>query len=125
MSTTNSVRTITKLASADLSGKLERFGVIDGSNRIAAAGAGTRIDGVIGNNDANAAGKPVQFQVDGVVNVKAAGAINPGAEVASDANGDAVAGAAGNYIGGIHCGETAAAAGDVIPVLLRFYQKNA
>lgn len=122
MSTTNVVTTITKLASADLSTAQYKFGVVNGSNRIAVAGAGVRVDGVIANNSANAADKPVEFQIDGVVKVKANGVINPGGTVASDGGGLAVASQAGDVVAGVYQGETAAAANDIIPVLLRIYK---
>jgi hypothetical protein len=121
MSTQSTLETVTLPSSGNLSTHQFKFGVVNGSGQVALAGAGTRVDGVIANKPA-AQTDPVEFQVGGIVNVIAAGAINPGAEVASDASGLAVAAAGGNYVAGVHVGTAAAAANDVIRVLYKSYK---
>ena len=123
MSTIQSVTTITVPANADLSTKQFFCGSINGSGKVAVTGAGARCDGLIQNKPA-AAGDPTELAIMGLAKGIAGGAINPGAEVASDAAGELVAAAAGNYIVGVYVGATAAADGQLISVLLTKYQKN-
>lgn len=123
MSTTQAVTTITVPANADLSTKQFYAGQINGAGLVVLAGAGARVDGLI-QNKPSAQGQPTELATAGLSKGIAGGAINPGAEVASDANGKIVAAAATNYIIGVYVGDHAAADGEYISVLISRYQKN-
>ncbi len=105
-----------KRAAADLSALQFRFVVDNASGFIAQS---TTIGGVVvgvlqnkpGNNEA------AEVMVTGVSKVVAGAAITEGTAVTSDAVGRAAVPAAGNYRVGIAL-SSAAAAGEVIPVLL-------
>ena len=79
------------------------------------AGAGARSDGVL-LTPATAAGQAVTVAYDGRVKVLAAGTINAGAAVASNATGRAVAAVATNVVLGY--AEEAAVNGQIITVRL-------
>ncbi len=105
-----------KRAAADLSALQFRFVVDNASGFIAQS---TTLGGVVvgvlqnkpGNNEA------AEVMVTGVSKVVAGAAITEGVAVTSDAVGRAVVAAAGNYRIGLSMA-AAAAAGEVIPVLL-------
>lgn len=119
-------------AGADLSTK-QYLGVkLSSDGQIDPAGAGELCIGVLQNKPA-AAGRAATVRVLGVTRMVAGGAIDPGAPVACDAAGKAVAaslavtdtqaGSAtdaliGSNVIGIHIGKTAAASSDIVPVLL-------
>lgn len=80
-----------------------------------AAGATDALIGVI-QHAATAAEQEVEVQLNGISNVKAGGVIALGAPVTADAAGKAVTATTGQNILGYAC--KAAAAGDIIPVLI-------
>ncbi len=91
--------------------------VVDANGQAAVPAAGAAIDGVVQN--APGAGQAAQIMVDGVSKMVAGGAVGAGALVCVDNQGRAVAGATGNaYVG--RALAAAAAAGEIIPVLLGY-----
>lgn len=118
MATVQSHRCVTVPANAALT--QFTFGVItnsSGTGRVATSGNGARADGVTMNAPA-AANDPTEFAVDGVVKVVAGAAVVAGVEVMSDASGRAITATSTNQILGIAL-KSAAALGEVIPVLLK------
>lgn len=100
---------------ANLTGKENFFCALDATGKLALAGNGTKISGVISRG--KAIGKHSSFNTDGnpILRVVAGGVINPGARVQSDANGAAVAGL-NNSFGRARL-KAACAAGDVIAII--------
>lgn len=106
-------------AAGDLSAAQYKFVAVNSSGAVAVIGtAGLSADGVLQNKPA-AAGDVSTVTVFGVVKVLAGGVINPGAQVASSAAGKAIVAASTHRVLGRHVGTTAAADGDIIPVLLK------
>lgn len=88
-------------ASADLSAKQYFIVVIDSNGQCAVCGDGANASGVL-QNKPGAAGRACHISGPGsVTKVEAGGTIAMGANVASDANGNAVTAASGDYILGI------------------------
>ncbi len=102
-------------AAADLSAKLNYFAKIDASGLIDLAGDGGPIAGVI--TEAAALGKPATIAFGAILKVICAEAITPGARIASDTNGKAVAAAVGDFEAGTAINEAASTAGDLVPFL--------
>lgn len=125
---------ITGIVDTDLSAKQYHFVDMDTDGDIVAVStAGGKVLGVLQNNPDGSAtqDKLATVAVAGITMVKAGGVINPGAWVKSDNAGKAVALQAsyvgthtgdapviGSYACGIHVGRTAAAANDLVPILL-------
>lgn len=106
-------------AAGDLSAAQYKFVAINSSGAVAVVGtAGNTGDGVL-QNKPSASGDVSTVAVFGVSKVLAGGAINPGAQVSSSAAGKAIAATSGHRVLGRHIGTTAAADGDIIPVLLK------
>lgn len=105
-------------AATDLTGDRYRFVVINATGQIARLNtAGGRADGVLqGPHPANEA---AEVTVSGVTKMIAGAAIANTGPVTSDSQGRAVTAVTGNTINGIAL-ETAAAAGEVIAVLLGY-----
>lgn len=125
---------ITGIVDTDLSAKQYHFVDMDTNGDIVAVStAGGKVLGVLQNNPDGSAtqDKLATVAVAGISMVKAGGVINPGVWVKSDHTGKAVelgaqpssVGSApgpviGSYACGIHVGRTAAAANDLVPILL-------
>lgn len=97
----------------DLTGKELRFckRVAGG---ITVCGDGEKPAGII--SEGKAAGKWSSFNTGNQLKVVCSGVINPGAKVASDADGAAQAAGAGDYVYGESMMTAASAAGDVITI---------
>ncbi len=116
MATQNQVQSITLPAAGDLSAKQFRFVNVNSSGQAAAvASAGGAGIGVL-QNKPDAAGKAATVAHAGVVKVVAGGSITAGANVQSDANGEAITAASGDVVLGVAL--AGAADGDLVPVLL-------
>ena len=122
MATKQAIQTVTVPASADLSTHQFKLGVINGSGKIALSGAGTRVDGVIGNKP-SAADEATELQVGGIVKAIALGVIAPGAEIASNAAGLATTAVSTNYVFGISKALANTAANEIFPILVSKYNK--
>ena len=109
---------ITLEVNSDQSANIYRFVRGDGVGIQVNEVAGGPCIGVLYTNDADAAGKRAPVAVVGVAKVAAGAAVARWANVQSDATGRAIAAATADYSQGIAL-ESAAAAGDLIPVLLR------
>lgn len=92
-----------------------KFGAAD-YQVIQNAAATTRGIGASNQLGAAASGDPVDVIMAGIADVQAGGSITRGAEVTSNATGQAVAAAAGNLVAGVAM--VNAVSGDIIPVLL-------
>ena len=116
MATENQVQSITLPAAGDLSAKQFRFVACNTSGQAAAvASAGATGIGVL-QNKPDAAGKAATVAYAGVAKVVAGGEVAAGANVQSDANGEAILAASADHVLGVAL--AGAADGDVIPVLL-------
>lgn len=89
MAATQSKRTITVPASADLSASMDCAMNVNTSGRLALPSAGGRVVGVLCNDPA-AAGRPGELQIEGVARCKTGGAVTFGVYVKADASGRAV-----------------------------------
>lgn len=119
MSNENQLIKYTLPAAGDLSAKQYRFLAVDTNGQVdAVATQGNDPVGVLCNKP-DAAGKAAEIAVYGIAKVVAAGAINPGAKVMSNNAGAAIAATSTNFVAGQYLGTSAAASGDIIPVLLR------
>lgn len=115
MASYDNVQTLSLDAGADLSAK-QYFFVKAGTsaNQAVVCGDGENALGVLIN--APISGEPAAIAFSGVVKVSAGGSIALGARVASDAAGEAVTAASGDYVLGVAL--EAADDGDVIRVAL-------
>jgi hypothetical protein len=105
-------------AGVDLSAHQYHFVALSSDGKIdPVASAGAVVHGVL-QNAPDAADKIATVTTLGVTRVVAAGVINPGAFVQSNANAEAIVAASGDYVAGIYIGSAACAAGDIIPVLI-------
>lgn len=119
MSNENQVIKYTFEAGADLSTKQFLFVVQASDGQVDPAGTqGIDVTGVLANKP-DAAGKAAEVIVYGIAKVLAGGAINPGAKVMTDNTGKAIAATSTAFSLGVHVGTSAAASGDIVPVLLR------
>ena len=87
------------VAGADLSSAQHRFVVVNSSGKVVLAGAGVVVDGVVQNNP-EADQAATVWGVGSASKVEAGGAIAAGALVTSNATGQALTAASGNYIAG-------------------------
>lgn len=113
-----SLISISAIAGADLSAKQYRFGTIAADGQIDPTGAGVLADGVI-QDDQSTVGGAVKLAIVGVSKMEAGAVIARGALVMSDSVGRVVTATSAKQV----CGKAlkaAAAAGDYIPVLLKF-----
>lgn len=115
--------TYARNAGADLSEKLHYFGKIDTDGDIILAADGGPVAGVI--IEAAAENYPATIQFGGIGKVICAEAITPGAILASDTNGKAVAAAAGDWIVGIAINSAASTTGDLVPFLFLSGRRHA
>ena len=111
---------ITLRAGGDLSANQFKFVKVNASGLAVACGAGEAAVGVL-QDDPRAAGRPALVAIGGVVKTKAEGTIAAGADVASDADGGAVAATTGQIVLGTAI--TGGVSGDIISVL--FNPRNA
>ena len=102
-------------AAADLSEKLHYFAKIDSNGKIAVCGDGEDIAGVI--IETAVADKAATIAFGAINKVICAEAITPGARLASDTNGKAVAAAVGDFEAGTAINTAASVAGEVVPFL--------
>lgn len=102
-------------AAVDLSAKLNYFAKIDSAGLIDLAADGGAVAGVI--TEAAASGKPATIAFGAILKVICAEAITPGARIASDTNGKAVAAAVGDFEAGTAINEAASVAGDLVSFL--------
>lgn len=104
-------------ANGDLSGSQYKLGTINSSGKVAVTGAGAAADGVI-QNDPAAADRAVSLLTDrGTVSKAVAGAaVSNGDQLESDSTGRVITRSSGIRVGKALA--AAAAAGDIIPVLL-------
>lgn len=102
-------------ASGDLSASQYRF-VVPTSGQAAIAGDGVAVAGVL-QNDPPAAGAAARILALGISKVVAGGVVGAGVKVSSDATGRAVAASGTKFAVG-YALEAAAAAGELIPVLV-------
>lgn len=107
---------ITLEAGADLSAVQFHFVVIDSDAQISAAGNGAAAVGVLQNKPA-AAGRAASVAVGGVTRVECGGTIAAGADIGSDANGNAVAATTGDAILGV--ATEGGASGEVIAMIFQ------
>lgn len=114
MAYTNSQQCITLEAGVDLSAKQYFFMSVSSDGQIDPCGDGATAVGVL-QNDPAAAGRAAEVCINGVTKVSAGGTIAAGAEVASDAAGEAVTAATGDVILGIAL--QAATDGDIISMV--------
>jgi len=110
-------------AGADLSEKLHFFAKIDTDGDIVLAGDGGPVAGVI--IESAAENYPVSIAFGAIGKVICAEAITPGAIIASDADGKAVAAAAGDWIVGIAINKAASTAGDLVPFIFASGRRHA
>lgn len=115
--------TYSALAASDLSAKLGYFAKIDSSGKIDLAADGGPIAGVI--VEGAALGSPATIAFGAILKVICAEAITPGATLASDTNGKAVAAAAGDWIAGIAINEAASSAGDLVSFIAASGRRHA
>jgi len=109
------VRSITRVAGADLSDSQYRFVKVGSDGRVVLSGNGERAVGVTGGKAAE--NRAIEVAFSGRVLVIAGAAVTAGDKVQSDANGAVITQAST----GIVCGEaleTASQAGELISVLL-------
>lgn len=106
----------TLLANADLTASQYLFVVANSSSKVALAGAGVDVLGVL-NNDPNT-NQSAEVVVNGVAKVRAGAAVAAGAKVMANASGQAITATATNKAVGVALA-AAAAANEVIPVLLK------
>jgi hypothetical protein len=133
MATEQNLVCLSKVAGEDLSAKQYFAVTLESDNTIDLAdAAGEKVFGVLQNNPA--AGQVGTVAVAGVTKMIAGGVIAVGGDVAVDADGKAKAAVLGrtdttdtaaaadpllgSYVFGMHVGEAAAAAGDIISVLI-------
>ncbi len=112
------VQCITVPAGADLSAKQYRFGTIAADGQVDPTGAGLLADGVI-QDDPDTAGDACRLGIAGVSKVEAGDAVTMGDIVQSDSVGRAITTATDKQNLG-RALAAATAAGDYIPVLLKF-----
>jgi hypothetical protein len=119
MSFEESLRNITKTAGADLTTKQYLIMTLNGTGQVIVSGVGaTNIPtGVLQNNPPLLAAATIGM--DGVTKVKAGGVVTPGAQITSDANGQAVVATTGDHTIGIAQNLSNTASGDLFPVLLK------
>ncbi|MEM7806281.1 MAG: hypothetical protein AAF545_15330, partial [Pseudomonadota bacterium] len=103
-------------AGADLSAVQFHFVVIDSDAQISAAGNGAAAVGVLQNKPA-AAGRGASVAVGGVTRVECGGTIAAGADIGSDANGNAVAATTGDTILGV--ATEGGASGEIIAMIFQ------
>lgn len=103
-------------ASGDLSASQFHAVAVDGSGEAALAGAGAQIAGVL-QNKPEQQGDPCTIVQTGITKMKSGAAVTQGAEVASDADGEAVAAGSGDRPVGTAL-EAASGADEIISVLL-------
>jgi hypothetical protein len=115
MSTDQEGLIITLEAGADLSAKQFFFAAVASDGQVDPAGLGVQSDGVL-QNKPDTAGQAAALMINGVSKVVAGGAIARGALVMSAADGRAVVATGSKVLG--RALEAAAAAGEVISVLL-------
>lgn len=129
----NDSPTIVEKAGADVTDCRNLLYKYDNNGQLVVAGAGDLVAGIglieSGYNDVTGgesgkvkAGEDLTVQIKDIGLVKAGGAISKGAEVASDANGKAVAAADGDYVIGI-AQDKAEADGDYIYIQITKYKK--
>lgn len=109
---------IRRLAAADLSARLWRFGKETSTGIAACSVAGERADGVIAGgfpSTPNAAGKPVDMQIERLIKVESGAPFAAGADLTTDTVGRAVTAGAGDNINAIAC-DAATAAGQLVQV---------
>lgn len=116
MATTQAPTYISLPAGSDLSTKQYYFCDIT-SGKLAVAGAGTRVAGVL-SDDPAATDRPGMLQIAGVAKVLAGGTITSGAGVASDSAGKAVAATGSAFVVGISVSAATVASGEYVEVLL-------
>lgn len=117
MSYYESTTRITLPVSADLSADMYKFVTMTSTGLALNTLAGGPCIGVLDTNDADALGKRASLAILGVTKVEASAAIAAGARVSSTALGLAVTATTDEYSQGTAL-VAAAAAGDIIPVLL-------
>lgn len=115
--------TYARNAGADLSEKLHYFAKIDTDGDIVLCGDGGAVAGVI--IEAAAENKPVTIAFGAIGKVICAEAITPGAILASDTDGKAVAAAAGDWVAGIAINGAASSAGDLVPFIFLSGRRHA
>jgi len=104
------------LAATDLSSSQYYLINVDANGKAAIPSAGGRVCGVLQNKPE--AGRVAEMQIGGVAKVVAGDATTRGASLSSDSSGRAIDSTAGTFAFGIGLA-AAAAAGDIIPVLLQ------
>lgn len=110
-------------AGEDLSAKLHYFAKIDTDGEIVLCGDGQAVAGVI--VEAAILGKPVSIAFGAIGKVVCAEAITPGAQIASDADGKAVAAAVGDWVAGIAINSAASVAGELVPFIFASNRRHA
>lgn len=92
------VKSVSLIAGADLSAQQHNLLVINASGQAVLAGAAADVDGVLFN--APIAGRVAEVAIDGIVKVRAGGAFAAGANLTSNASGQAVAATTGQAVFG-------------------------
>lgn len=110
-----SLRRISLIAGADLSGSQYKFMALASDGQIDPCGAGAKSVGVLQDNP-DAAGKVASVGIDGVTKIELGATLAAGAEVMSNAAGEAVAVTSTNRSQGILL--EGGVDGDIVPMLL-------
>ncbi len=116
MANEETLRSISREASADLSAKQYHFMTINASGLLAAAGAGVSIDGIL-QDKPDAANRAGQLGVRGRSKIVVGAAVTAGDDLTPDAAGKAVTAATGDVIAGTAL-EDGAASGNIVSILL-------
>jgi len=112
------LESITRLAGADLSSHQYKFVKLNTSGKAVIVDTdGEAVVGVL-QNKPDAADREATVGVEGISKVISSGVIAAGAKVTTNDSGLAKTAASGDHVLGMHVGDAAAAANDVIPVLL-------
>ena len=112
----NAEQCITLEAGSDLSAAQFHFVTVASDGQVDLTGDGAAADGVL-QNDPSAAGRAAKVAIGGVTKVECGGNVTAGADVASNATGEAVVAASGDVMLGTALG--AGGDGDVIPMIFQ------
>ena len=115
MATYQNQEVITLVSAGDLSADQFHFLTVDATGKVAVSGNGDDSVGVL-LNDPNGADQAAQVAISGKTRVEAGGGITAGANVASNASGQAVVATASDAILGIAI-DGAAGAGEIVSIV--------
>lgn len=113
-SSTTKIGTLVANADFSTTGQF-RFGVIGSNGKIALAGAGLRVDGVVANNPA--ADRAVEFTIGGIEQIELGGTVTAGDNVKSGASGVCVTHGGTGYVSGVAV--ESGVSGDIVSILIK------